>query len=287
MRITDRSMLHDSLHNIQRNQERLQETTNKASSGIQIDRPSDDPVAYSDIAARDVLLTRLEGYNRNISLVRGRLGATESNLQSVQGVLVRLRELTLVSLNGVTTTDALTMEAEDLTAQLIGMTNQSFSGDYLYNGYSAGAPFSGAVFVGDNAKRAVEVSPLGATTFGVNAQDAFGVTTGQEVFKGISDAVAGMRSGNHAAVAAGLDAVDKHLGLVATAMASVGAQQNTLSTAERANQDYALELRKAQGLQRDIDPAKVYSQLTADQYAVQATFAVLGSSSRLSLIKYL
>lgn len=287
MRITDRGMLQDSLRNIERSQSRLQDTQNKASSGIQIDRPSDDPVGYSDIAARDVLLTRLDGYNRNISLVRGRLGATESNMQSVQGVLVRLRELTLVSLNGIATTDALTTEAEDLTAQLVGLANQAYSGDYIYNGYSAGAPFNGARFVGDNTKRAVEVSPFGATTFGVTAKEAFGVTPGQDVFKGISDAVAGMRAGNRAAVAAGLDAIDGHINQLTQAMASVGAQQNTLSTAERANQDYALELKKAQGLQRDIDPAKVYSQLTADQYAVQATFAVLGSSSRLSLIKYL
>src|SRR6185436_6744154 len=98
--------------------------------------------------------------------------------------------------------------------------------------------------------------------------------------KGISDAVAGMRAGNRAAVAAGLDAIDSHINLASQALASVGSQQNTLSTAERGNQDYALELKKAQGLQRDIDPAKVYSQLSADQYAVQATFAVLGSSSR-------
>jgi flagellar hook-associated protein 3 FlgL len=287
MRITDRSTLNDALHNIQRSQERLQETQNKASSGIAIDRPSDDPVAYSDIAARDVLLTRLDSYNRNISLVRGRLGATESNLQSVTGVLNRLRELTMMSLNGITTTDALPAEAEELTEQLLGLTNQAYSGDYLYNGFSGGAPFSGAQFVGDNFKRAVEVSPMGATTFGVTAEEVFGVTTGQLAFQGITDAVAAMRTGNRAVVAAGLDAIDNNLNLVTRSMASVGAQQNTLNTAERANQDYALELKKAQGLQRDIDPAKVYSQLTADQYAVQATFAVLGSSSQLSLIKYL
>lgn len=287
MRITDRSMLQDSLRNITRSQERLQETQNKASSGVQVDRPSDDPVAYADISSRDELLTRLDGYNRNISVVRGRLGATESNMQSMLGVLNRLRELTLVSLNGLATTGALTTEAEELTAQLQGLANQAYAGDYLYNGYSGGAPFSGARFVGDNQKRAVEISPMGATTFGVTAEEAFGVAPGQNVFQDIADAVAGMRAGNRAAVAAGLDAVDKHLGLITSSLASIGTQQNTLSTAERANQDYALELKKAQGQQRDIDPAKVYSQLTADQYAVQATFAVLGSSSRLSLIKYL
>jgi flagellar hook-associated protein 3 FlgL len=287
MRITDRSMLQNSLRDIKTGQERLHKTQGQATSGIKVGRPSDDPVAYAQIGSRDEMLARLDGYNRNISVVRGRLSSMETNLTGVVGMLNRLRELTLVSLNVATVTESAATEAEVLYQQLTGTVNQTYAGEYLFSGYNAGAPFSGSRFVGDNQKRAIEISPLGATAFGVSAQEAFGVAPGQDVFKSISDLVAAMRAGNRAGIAAGLDAVDQQLTITANALTSLGGQQNTLTLAEEANKQYAFELQKAQRAQRDIDPAEAYSRLAADQHALQATFAVLGSSSRLSLIKYL
>lgn len=287
MRITDRSALDQALRHIQAGQERLQRTLNKAASGVQVQRPSDDPVGFTEITTHDEMLARLAAYNRNIALVRGRLGATESALQSMLGLLSRMRELIMMDLNVAISGPEVPLEAQQVYEQLLQVVNQSYNGEPLFSGYAAAPPFVGARFVGDNEKRAVEISPLGATAFGVSAQEAFGVAPGGEVFRGLADAVAGMRAGNRAAVQAGLGAVDHHLSLITQAMASLGAQQNTLSLAERANDAYALQLRSAAARRRDIDPAAIYSRLAADRYAMEATFAVIANSGRLSLMRYL
>jgi flagellar hook-associated protein 3 FlgL len=287
MRISDRSMLDEALRQIQRSGERLQATQHRAVTALKVERSSDDPVAYGQITAHSEQLARLEGYNRNITLVRARLSATEASLTDMQGVLTRLRELTMMALNQVTTTESVPIEAEQHYGQLLQMLNQSFGGDYLFSAYAASAPFSGSRFVGDNQKRAVEVSPLGATVFGVSAREAFGVLPGQDAFAAVSKAIAGMRAGNRADVADGLTAIDQHLNMISQAQAILGAQQNTLQVAERANEAYAAALQKGISQARDIDPAQAYSQLAADRYAMEATFAVLGSMSRMSILKYL
>ncbi|MCS6912318.1 MAG: hypothetical protein RMK29_16670 [Myxococcales bacterium] len=287
MRITDRSALDQALRQIQGGQERLQRSLSKAASGIQVQRPSDDPVGFTEIRVHDEMLTRLAGYNRNIALVRARLGATESALQSMLGLLSRMRELIMMDLNVAISGPEVPLEAQQVYEQLLQVVNQSYNGEPLFSGYRSGPPFVGPRFVGDNEKRAVEISPLGATIFGVSAQEAFGVVPGGDIFRELAEAVAGMRTGNRAAVRAGLGAVDHYLGLITQAMASLGAQQNTLSLAERANEAYALQLRSAMARRRDIDPAASYSQLAADRYAMEATFAVIANSGRLSLIKYL
>lgn len=287
MRITDKSTLDESLLLIQRGQERLAITQKKAASGQKVDRPSDDPAAHGRIQAAEDQIVRLDGYNRNISLVRSRLSATEATLQSTEGLLSRFRELTMMALNQVTATPSIPIEAEQVYGQLVSLANQSYQGDFLFGGLSGTAPFAGTRFVGDNQKRAVEVSPLGATVFGISATEAFSVLPGQDVFSTIADAVAGMKTSNRAQIAAGLSAVDQHLQQLATAFTKLGSQQNALSTAEKANLDYSFVLEKAASNERDINPAQVYSQLAADRYAMESTFAVLGSTSRLSILKYL
>ena len=71
------------------------------------------------------------------------------------------------------------------------------------------------------------------------------------------------------------------------ALKELAETQAAWEEAQSANQKYQLGLQKAISQQRDINPAEVYSQLAADQNAMQSTFAVIGSSSRLSILKYL
>lgn len=287
MRVTDQLLLDQSVSQVRQAQERLFASQRKASSGVQVENPSDDPAAFRRIDALSQQLVRVQGYDGNISRTRARLSAAEASLQSMQGIVTRFREVSLMALNTASDQGTVAVEAQQLRDQLLQGVNQSFDGEYLFSGYSQSAPFVGSRFVGDNQKRAVEISPLGATLFGVSAQEAFGVLPGQDVFTGISDAVTAIKSGDAAKIRAGLDAADQQLQRLSAAQAMIGAQMNTLDVAARANQDYRLALQTSLSDQRDINPAQAYSQLAADQHAAEATYSVIGSASRLSILKYL
>ena len=100
MRISDQQTLNNALRNLQSNQERLSRSSERATTGLEVARPSDDPAAYNRAADYQTQLTRMDGYDQNISLVRARLASTDSTTQSMQGVLTRLRELALGALMG-------------------------------------------------------------------------------------------------------------------------------------------------------------------------------------------
>ncbi len=287
MRVTNRSMLDNALQQIQLNQERLQVAQHQSETGIAVAMPSDNPVGWNQIQSDTEQLSRLDAYNQNIQLVQSRLGATEAALQSTNGLLQRFRELLMMGLNQVAGTVTVGQEAGQVYGQLVQLTNSSYNGDYLFGGFTTTPPFTGTTFVGDNNKRAVEVSPFGATVFGVSAQEAFGVTPGQDVYTDIAAAVQGLQSGNRAQITAGLDAVDSHIKMIADSLSSVGAQDDTLQNAQTGNTSYSTLLQQSAGQVKNINAAQVYSQLAADQYAQQATYAVLGAIGKMSLINYI
>lgn len=287
MRISNQQMLDDALRSLQINQERLSRSAERATSGIAVARPSDDPVAYSRAADYQARLTRLDGYDQNAALVRAQLSATDGTLQSIQDVLARLRELALAAQGPIADRTLNAAEATTLREQLQQLMNRSLNGVYLFAGYASSAPFTNHVFTGDNQRRAVEVSPLGATAFGLTAQDAFGVAPGQVVFPGIDALIAAMRNGDSAGINAGLGAVDGYQKQVAQAQTRLGSQINGLDLAQSGNQAYRLSLTRALSEERDADPAAAYSILAADRATVEATYAVLGAQRGLSLVKYL
>ena len=92
MRISDQQMMNDALRNMQINQERLSRSSERAVTGLAVEKPSDDPAAYSRAEDYQAQLTRMDGYDSNISMVRAQLNATDGTMQGMQGILTRLRE---------------------------------------------------------------------------------------------------------------------------------------------------------------------------------------------------
>lgn len=288
MRISDQQTLNNALRNLQSNQERLSRSSERATTGLEVARPSDDPAAYNRAADYQTQLTRMDGYDQNISLVRARLASTDSTTQSMQGVLTRLRELALGALGPGTDSTLVASEVVSLRAQLTQLTNRNINGEYLFSGYSGAAPFNANnVFTGDNQRRAIEVSPLGATTFGLTAKDAFGVDPGQVVFPGIDSLITAIRTRDQAGVNVGIGAIDSYQKTLAQAQTQLGSQMNWLDLAQSSNQSYRMTLNTALSEARDADPAQAYSALAADRTTMEATYAVLSAGRGLSLVKYL
>lgn len=287
MRISDQQMMNDALRNMQINQERLSRSSERAVTGLAVEKPSDDPAAYSRAEDYQAQLTRMDGYDSNISMVRAQLNATDGTMQGMQGILTRLRELTIQAQGPLSDPTLNAAEAETLRGQLQQLMNKSFNGVYLFSGYSASQPFTNNVFTGDNQLRAVELTPLGATAIGISAKDAFGVTPGQVVFPGLDKLITAMRNNDRPAISAGLGDIDTYQKQLAQAQTRLGSQLNGIDLAQSANQSHRLALKQALSEARDVDTAASYSALAADRATVEATYTVLSTQRGLSLVKYL
>src|SRR5690554_6008603 len=100
MRITNQSMLHNYLNNLNRNLARMAKYQDQMSSGKEIRRPSDDPFAVTRSMSLHTSINQNNQYLRNIEDSIGWVDMTDSALGNIGDILNRLRELVIKGANG-------------------------------------------------------------------------------------------------------------------------------------------------------------------------------------------
>ena len=194
MRIST-SMIHNSATSaIIQAETALDKTQNQLSSGVKVERPSDDPVAAVRIASLQQQQLANEQYGKNISAATNRLNLDEQGLADATTLVQRIRELVVQGANtgALSASDRQSVVAELKTSvqALQDISNRKDSnGDYLYSGLSAQIqPFvtngSGVVqYGGDQASRLVQVGPSQRVIDGHSGYEAFvNITEGNGTF---------------------------------------------------------------------------------------------------------
>lgn len=145
----------------------LAKTQNQIATGKRVQTPADDPVAAVQLHELARAQSQYEQFDRNSTIVTGRLQIEEQALADSGMVLQRAREL-VVQANTATLSDAdrksIATELKARLDELMSIGNRKDSnGEYLFAGYSgATQPFargaSGAVqYSGDSGTRGVQV----------------------------------------------------------------------------------------------------------------------------------
>ncbi len=141
------------------------------STGVRINKPSDDAAASARILELEQTVSLNEQYQTNINLTENRLNPQETSLTSVENVIQRIRELTLQANNATQSLEsrkAIAFEVDELQKELISLSNTiDANGDYLFAGHQSKIkPFStnitGSIshveFNGDQGQRLVNIS---------------------------------------------------------------------------------------------------------------------------------
>src|SRR4051812_39928914 len=94
-RVTQRSISHRALHNLQTNLGKLGELQNKLSSNRELSRPSDSPGGSSDILRLRGQISTAQQYSRNAGDGAGWLSTLDNVLTGSLDVLNRAQDLPL------------------------------------------------------------------------------------------------------------------------------------------------------------------------------------------------
>ncbi|MBN1828881.1 MAG: flagellar hook-associated protein FlgL [Deltaproteobacteria bacterium] len=133
----------DNLFRVQRDYTKLMEqmTTQKT-----INRPSDDPLGMTRVAACRSSLTSIEQYKRNINTARSWITMTESKLTAIDDLIVKARETAVAGASATASADSRQTGAVavgQLTDELLSLANGVFGDRYLFAGTKVDeAPFS-------------------------------------------------------------------------------------------------------------------------------------------------
>ena len=169
-------------------QSKLSHVQQQVSTGLRVMRPSDDPVAASQLINFQNIKRQVQQFQDNNEAAMSRLNLESGVLQGVVDVYQRARELAVYANNGSQTNETrsyIAEEVDQLNEELMGLANTlDAEGEFLFSG-SKGRfrPFSRNVkgeyvYSGDDTQRFIKIGPR--RTIAVN-------DTGTEVFRKIRE----------------------------------------------------------------------------------------------------
>ena len=254
------------------NHDRLSQSVERISSGIRINKASDDAagLAISEGLRSDIRALRQAGRNANdgVSLIN----ITEGALNEQSSMLIRLRELASQAATGTTgSTERATIQLEfnSLRNEIDRITNTTeFNGQKLIDGSLASSiAATSQVFIqigiDSNANSRINLNEqinLTAVTSASLSIDSLSVKTASESLTA-------------------LDGINSAIGEVTALRGQVGAVQNRLMRSI-SNLSISIEnLSAAESQIRDADIAEEVALLTRNQIMVQASTAMVGQAN--------
>ena len=254
------------------NNDRLAQSVERISSGIRINRASDDAagLAISEGLRSDIRTLRQAVRNANdgISLIN----ITEGALNEQASILIRLRELAAQASTGTvgsTERQTIQLEFSALRNEIDRISNVTeFNGQKLVDGsLASGVASSSQIMIqvgldsGANSRINLnEQMNLAAVTASSLSIDSLSVTTS-------------------AAALTALDSVNTAIGTVTQGRGKVGSVQNRLVRTV-SNLSISIEnLQAAESQIRDADIAEEVALLTRNQIMVQASTAMVGQAN--------
>jgi len=173
MRISTRQIYTQGIEAFQQQQQKLAQLQHQISSGVRLNKPSEDPAAASRVLELEQDVSVNLQYQANINLAEQRLVQQDSVMKSYANLLNRVRELAIQGNNGPldpASRNAIAGELDQRLSELYSLTNTTdANGDYLFAGFqNANLPFTPATtgsidhvsFNGDAGTRSIQISKV-------------------------------------------------------------------------------------------------------------------------------
>lgn len=300
-RITNRSINRTVMDGLQGNLGRLQKLQEQLSSGKQVSRPSDSPVATVSAMQYRSQLRQTEQHARNAQDGLSFLGATDQTLTGMIGDAGRVRQLVLAGINATASSaerEALAAEVDSLRSGLLDSANARYLDRPIFAGTAAveaAYDRDTGAFLG-NAGDETDTSAVGK----IERSIAPGVTvrvnvTGPEVFGPpdadlfslLADVSDHLRSGDTAALGADLTALDDRLLVIQNQLAKVGARYHQVEAMRDRADNAKLTLTHGLSEVEDIDLPKTIVDLQLQEMAYNAALSATARVIQPSLLDFL
>jgi flagellar hook-associated protein 3 FlgL len=286
VRVTQRLLVNRVLSNLNQQSRRISNLQEQLSTGLRVNRPSDDPLAVRRAVNAQSEIGKNEQYLSNITSIGPQLRETETAVQSSVQIIQRMNEITLQANNGTNTQaqrDQLATEVNELLEDLLTQGNRTSNGRFVFGGSRTqsepmlatrdGAGEITAVFyAGDIEQLDVEISegltvasnqPGLQAFFSINAQTV-------DIYQTLIDIRDAMRAGDFTGMSNGLGNLETAQEQLSVVLSRVGAVQNRLERADTTLTSVNLQLEETVSDNIDADFAEVALNLNAQTNAFQA-----------------
>lgn len=305
LRVTNNMKSNQLLLNLNRNARQMQNTQEQMSTGMKINRPSDDPVGmtYSLRYRADVAAN--QQYQKNVDSSISWLEYNDTTLTQTNDVLQRLRELTVQASTGTnpqSAFDSINSEISQLKEQFIDISNSQLNGKYIFNGqnydqkpydFSIGADGThditnganvqtdtGSInyMIGDNVKLPLNVT--GNQVFGTS-------TEADNIFNLLNNVSAALKNGDVKELSNQLTNIDTRVEKVLTAQSEVGAKTNRVELMKSRLGDMEVNLTALQSKVEDSNYAELLVKSQIQENIYTASLSAGAKIISTSLVDFL
>lgn len=320
LRVTQSMMNTQLLRNISNNLSRMNTLQNQLSTGMKINKPSDDPVGITFALRYRSELDANDQYVKNVGSALSQLEYLDTNIGQAGDILQRARELLVKGANGAleqTSMDAIKVEIAQLYNQMIEIGNSQFNGKQMFNGELTGEkPYpttgldqaadpladppilkafhtstdAGAINYELSAGMKLKVNISGNEVFGDSLDPAASqadIEASDNVFVLLQRAYDMLEAGDQEGISNILGQFDTRMDKMLTKRAEVGARINRVEIIEDRLKDIDLNLQTVQAKTEDADIAEVITNLKTEENVYQASLSVGAQLIRPSLVDFL
>lgn len=317
LRVTQNMLNSQLLRNVTNNLGRMNNLQNQLSTGMKINKPSDDPVGITFALRYRSELDSNDQYTENVSTAISTLEYTDTTLGQAGDIMQRVRDLMVQGANGTleqTSLDAIKTEISQLYNQMIEIGNSTFNGKQVFNGEKTGEKPYPALELGetedplsdppklkayhvasDNGYIKYELSAGMSMSVNLTGNEVFGEKLGptddpaasDNVFVLLQRAHDMLGSGDQVGVSNIISQIDTRMNTMLTKRAEIGARTNRVEIVANRLEDINVNLKTVQSKTEDADMAEVITNLKMEENVYQASLSVGAQLIRPSLVDFL
>lgn len=301
MRISTQFMFESGAARMGEVQSAMVKTQQKIASERRILTPSDDPVG----AARALEVTQSQSMNTqyavNRQTAKSALSEVDVILASVTELIQEAKVTAIAAGNGSLGDGQRAAQATELRArldQLVGLANsRDASGNTMFSGFQTTAPafstdpLTGAVqYDGDAGRRLLQVDSNRQMAVNFSGQAVF-QGGGQDLFQTLNALITQLDTPGTVGLSAALATADAGFSLaldnVSSVRATVGTSLQELDSLDSAGADRGLQYSQILSSLQDLDYNQALTQLSQQQFTLEAAQRSFASISKLSLFNFL
>jgi flagellar hook-associated protein 3 FlgL len=293
------------LADLDRTQNQLQQVQAQVSSGLRVQRPSDDPSAIDGILETQTSLTLNRQVQSNIGTIRGNVESSDAAVQSaiklIENAITLATQAASTPLNPQARA-ALATQVQGLQETLVGLSQTSVNGHFVFSGDQDNtAAYQLDLTQPDGVRRILNgpatqvLQDVNGTTIGVSrtAGEIFdprnpdGTAASGNAFSALNALRLALQANDSAGAALAADALkqaDNHLN---TMGAFYGNVQARLDSATELAQKFLVNEQTRLSQLRDTDVAAAAVQLTQLQTQQQASLTMESKISHANLFDFL
>lgn len=270
--------------------------TAQMASGSRLTSLGDDPAAVGQSAQITSALSGMDSFVQSASSVVNRMQAADSALSSVVSAVTSAISIAVQgsspSMNAANM-QAIAQQLSGIRDQVLSLANASYQGSYLFAGTAGSTqPFSvqadGSVsYSGDDKTQTVSTADGATFAASVSGAKVFGTGSAQDVFAALNNLIQMFSSGNTTNITDGIVNLRSAFDGITAGRAQLDAGINRISNASDAAASQKTSLQVAQAALVATDPAKLATELSAEETQRSALMSVIAVVQKGSLFDYL